>query len=233
MAVTLNFTSKGLIDAIQRQLAQQKSEGKISGDISYKNITTCEFWSTLNEINTSHQKNNKIFHGKSYSCDNRGQNTDWTKSVVVYGTATLSDDEWEALIRSMGLEITSKTQPEETKVEETAAEKEEPVPVKKRSEEIKFNVSIDAMAVFVTELQKNGYDLTDAEEFLSEGYNIEYNYETETLVCTDKEGNRLGSTQIYAILQASAAKRNQVQNDVTGTNPEADEENCTDDNIEE
>ena len=69
MSVTLNYTSKGLIDAIQKQLAQQKSEGKISGDISYSKIVTCDFWDAIKTINDSHDSKNKVYHGKGFSCN--------------------------------------------------------------------------------------------------------------------------------------------------------------------
>ena len=184
MAVTLNYTSKGLIHAIRTQLEQQKKDGRITGDTSYKSITTCDFWSTIKDINDKHDKKNKVFHGKSYGCDSKNQNTDWTKTIVVYGSTTFTDEEWEMLLNSMGLQLNKQeeskaeepVQPkaeekvipaakEEQPVQTVTPKEEQPAPVKDKKEE--FAMPIATMAALMQTLEDSGYkDIVTASDVI-------------------------------------------------------------------
>ena len=204
MAVTLNFTSKGLIHAIRTQLEQQKKEGKISGDTSYKSIATCDFWSTLKEINDKHDKKNKVFHGKGYGCEDKGQNTDWTKTIVVYGSTTLSDEEWESLIQSMGLELSKKTEKEETKpVEEKKEEvkKEDPTEVK--------DIQLATTSVLLNKLEKEhnltkGVSARIAQKAAEDGY--KFSIEDEQIVVKDKQKNVISLTELINRMEVADMK---------------------------
>ena len=233
MEVTLNYTSKGLIHAIRTQLEQQKKEGKISGDTSYKKIVNCDFWEKINEINEKHEKNNKVFHGKGFSCGNKGQNTDWTKTIVVYGSTTFNEEEWEELLHSMGLQLTQKTEKEEVKteeqpkveetvkeqqqVEEITEEKAQPTPVEENKKE--FSMPIATMAVLMTELQKAGYkNNVSATKIIQTELNckviltpnkelIIYNADGKKLTKKDENGNIIFSQELLQALDTQLSKK--------------------------
>lgn len=255
MAVTLNFTSKGLIHAIRTQLEQQKKEGKISGDTSYKNIATCDFWSTLKEINDKHDKKNKVFHGKSYGCEDKGKNTDWTKTIVVYGSTTLSDEEWESLIQSMGLQLAQKA--EQPKVEEPKAEEVKQTEVKTEEpstpteEKKKFAMPIATMAALMTVLEDVGYkNSTQATDLIQTKLNCNvvlnenkeikiYNTDGKELTKKDENGKTIFSKELREALDsqiqkeaAQKAAEETKTNIVTNTEIEEDDENCIDDEEE-
>ena len=218
MAVTLNYTSKGLIDAIRRQLEQQKQEGKISGDTSYKSIVTCDFWTTLKNINDSHRKQNKklIYHQKSYSCKDKGKPVDWKKTVVVYGKAELDDVEWKMLVESMGLSITT-TATEE--IQETTSAKEQTKPAEE-TEEIQENGDIDTdvllgtYSILITELKKSGMDEEQAANYankiIDSGYSIKK--QDGKIVAIDKQHNSTSLSQVISIIQMTDMKNNSIEN---------------------
>lgn len=175
MKVTLNYTSKGLIHAIRTQLEQQKKDGKIKGDTSYKSIVNnCDFWDKIKEINDRHDKKNKVFHGKGYGCGDKGKNIDWTKTIVVYGSTTFTDEEWEELLGTMGLQLNKLEEPkakepvqpkveekvtpalkEEQPVETVAPKEEQPAPVQEKKEEFAMNIA--TMAPLMQTLEDSGY----------------------------------------------------------------------------
>ena len=209
MTITLNYTSKGLIDAIQRQLQQQQAEGKIKGDISYKKIVTCDFWSTLKKINDSHDKGNKIYHQKSYSCNDRGKPVDWKKTVVVYGTANLSDDEWARLVGAMELEITT----EVPKAKDSAVKEDETVTdnTKKTEEDDDKGLPIGTMSIFITELEKHNLQepsATVAQKILNSGYKV--SFQNEKLIIKDKQNNPISITQVLEVIKVTDMKNNSV-----------------------
>lgn len=215
MSVTLSYTSKGLIDAIQRQLQQQKREGKISGDISYKSIVNCDFWSTLKTINDNHKNNNKIYHQRSYSCEDRGKPVDWRKTMVVYGSTKLSDDEWEMLVNAMGLTLSKKTeeaQAEKTQPAETPAEPAQPPKpeVKKEPETVVKDASISSMSVLLQDLKDHGLKDDEsarmAQKAMEAGY--QFHVEDDKLVIQDKQNNTIGLPEMMKIIEVTDMKNN-------------------------
>ena len=253
MSVTLNYTSKGLIDAIQKQLAQQKSEGKISGDTSYKSIATCDFWSTLKTINDNHDKKNKVYHGSGYSCNDRGKVTDWTKSVVVYGSTTFTDEEWEALVHSMGLELTSKgvnegvnegvndkvNNEENNEVNDkpqTENNEQEVAPIKEEENNEDFAMTPAVMGTLMTELtpelEKAGYD---GNQCVYAAKITQTKLKCKVVLNTDKKleiyqhGNKLSKDDYLKLLFTELAKDPNINKTETLTNTNTDDENCTDD----
>ena len=225
MKVTLNYTSKGLIDAIQRQLAQQKQEGKISGDISYKKIVTCDFWETLKAINDKRklEKKSKIYHQRSYGCEDKGKPVDWRKTIVVYGTAELEDNEWEMLVNAMGLQIT-KPQPKEEPIAPVEVKTEEQVPPVETqpSENDKNkvviteqmpeqNIPIGALSVGLTELQAQGLKDTEATHIMQEAMNLEYKFRIDEnaenkLLITNNQGDTVSLSHVREIIEMNDMK---------------------------
>ena len=189
MKVTLNYTSKGLIHAIRTQLEQQKKDGKIKGDTSYKNIVNnCDFWDKIKEINDKHDKKNKVFHGKSYSCGDKGKNIDWTKTIVVYGSTTFTDEEWEELLGTMGLKLNKPEEPKavepvQPKAEEkvtSPAQKEQPAPAQEKKEE--FLMPIATMVALSQTLEDAGY-----EDYISAADVIQTKLNCNVVLTKDKE----------------------------------------------
>ena len=199
MAVTLNYTSKGLLDAIRQQIEQQKREGKISGDTDYKKIINCDFWSTLKDINDSHSRKNKIYHQRDYSCADKGKKIDWKKTVVVYGKAELSDEEWARLINAMGLSITS-AQTNET---------ETPEPAENRPEDnLKNDVALGSYSVLLGDLKSRGMNdaqaAQTADKIMASGY--KFTVKDDKLVILDKEQNPINLTQVLEIINVTEMK---------------------------
>ena len=232
MTVTLNFTSKGLIDAIQRQLAQQKSEGKISGDISYKNIVDGDFWGTLEKINNSRviDKKSKIYHGKSYS-NNKKQNTDWTKSVVVYGNVTLDDNEWKTLVEAMGLELTSNKEKEESKAEEKpVVEKEQATPV----EAEEFKMELTTQAALMQKLEPYKENIAYVVEITKTKLRCKVELTEEGHIKIFQNNNELPWGKYLELVNAQLAKEgkeipetNIIVNTETPAEENSPEENCS------
>ena len=229
MEVTLNFTSKGLIHAIRTKLEQQKKEGKITGDISYNNIATCDFWDKLKEINDRHSKNNKVFHGKGYSCEDKGKNTDWTKTIVVYGSTTFKDEEWEELLGTMmGLKLTKQEEPkaeepkEQPKVEEA---KEKPAENKKDdSKEVK-DVDLATTSVLLGELKALGvkdeasgrltYNAVEA------GY--KFSIEDKKIVVKDKQKNVISLSELVNRMEVAEMKQQSTADNKAEVKEEVEE----------
>ena len=233
MTVTLNFTSKGLIDAIQRQLAQQKSEGKISGDISYSKIATCSFWDAIDIINKKHkaEKKSLVFHGKGYTCDNKEQNTDWAKSVVVYGNVTLDDNEWKTLVEAMGLELTSKETKEESKAEEKpVVEKEQVTPV----EEEEFKMEFTTQAALMSKLESYGNNIARVVEITKKILLCKVELTEEGHIKIFQKNNELPWGKYLELVNAQLAKEgkeipetNIIVNTETPAEENSPEENCS------
>ena len=253
MTVTLNFTSKGLIDAIQRQLAQQKSEGKISGDISYSKIATCSFWDAIDIINKKHkaEKKSLVFHGKSYTCDDKEQNTNWSKTMVVYGSVTLEDDEWKTLVNAMGLELTSnkakEEKPEESNVQQPTSEK-------KGSKD--FTMKTNPMGTLLAKLSSNK-DLAKYVQVDSDGNIVQTNLivyasriaQNEGYKFTvtpdrkfeiKKDGITINEDQFFkalfkALEEDPTIRKVEATDETTVTNAEldiVDDESCTEDEVQ-
>ena len=233
MTVTLNFTSKGLIDAIQRQLAQQKSEGKISGDISYSKIATCSFWDAIDIINKKHkaEKKSLVFHGKGYTCDDKGQNTNWSKTMVVYGSVTLEDDEWKTLVNAMGLELTSNKEKEESKAEEKpVVEKEQATPV----EAEEFKMELTTQAALMQKLEPYKENIAYVVEITKTKLRCKVELTEEGHIKIFQNNNELPWGKYLELVNAQLAKEgkeipetNIIVNTETPAEENSPEENCS------